>query len=257
MYVSKVAVAKSGNQYFDVKLKTAVDGYTNIRIMMSSNSGITPEYVNAKKALCNPVTLTKISSMESGTNFFNSGRGSKIVEAGCKIDFKMDEAIDSPIASIKQKATGDYIVSGCIRWIGEPQEYESSKAVESKKNVLRECVLMDSTDHICLTVWGNFLDELKENAWFRFTSLAVKQYHGTKLTTTLKTIIEQLEDASVNLNWDNVVVLNYLKHEKQEQKKLESIVCCPDILNISIAAYHPLGSLLQLIYKKRSRLHSQ
>ena len=70
------------NQYFDIKLKVAIVAYEIVRVMVNANSGLTPDYVLAQKTLGCPISMTKISSMESDTNFLNSSRGSKMLQNG-------------------------------------------------------------------------------------------------------------------------------------------------------------------------------
>ena len=59
--------------------------------MINSNSGVTPEVFKAKRSNSIPVTLTKITTVQTGTKFYNSYRGSKVIDTPCSVSFKIDE----------------------------------------------------------------------------------------------------------------------------------------------------------------------
>ena len=189
IYVSPTEHSKSGNKYFDVNLKTSLDEYTSVRVMMNSNSEVTQDIFHAKKANSMPVTLTKITTVQSGTKFYNSYRGSKVIDAPCAVDFKMDETTHVFIKDLKGKDNGEFIVIGCIRWISHTHETPATDNRPSK--LLRECILMDKTDHSCLTVWQKHIEKLPGHTWYRITDVSIKHYFGIKLTTTPSTTVEQ------------------------------------------------------------------
>ena len=109
---------------------------------------------------------------------------------------------------------------------------------DSSTRTLRECVFMDQSDHICLTVWREMINQLEEGKWYKLSDINIKQYFDVKLSTTASTVIEELDKID-ELSWDNVDIANYLKHEKADQKKSQRVFTSPTILNISIDM-HPI-----------------
>ena len=138
---------------------------------------------------------------------------------------------------IKEKDSGVFIVNGCIHWIAETQHNNPGDNNHPPK-MLRECVLLDNTGNICLTVWQNHIEKLTENQWYQITDVTIKNYYGIKLSTSPKSIIEAIT-CEEQLNWDALNVQGYLEHELSAQKKQEAVLCCPDILTVSINKHVP------------------
>ena len=97
MYVYPIEEIRSGNEYFDVRVKFSVYDSTNSI----------------------PVTLTKIMTVQTGTKFYNSYCGSKVIDTSCSVSFKIDENVHISIKDKKEKDSGVFIVNGCIWWIAD------------------------------------------------------------------------------------------------------------------------------------------
>lgn len=198
------------NPYFTVKLKVAAAKYESIRVMHFKSSSATPEFFRSKRQNAVPITLKKIATTSNNVKFYNSFRGSLVSEAVNAIDFKVDDKTYITIKDVKLKESGQYTVTGCLRWINDIQ----TKNTRSSITMLRECVLQDETSNICLTVWGSYITKFQENCWYEITDLAVKNYCGIKLSTTPATIIEKKEKEA-QLDWSEIDIKGYLDHEKK------------------------------------------
>ena len=80
-------------------------------------------------------------------------------ESPCRVSFKMDENTPVVVEKLKLKNDGDFVVTGCIRWIGGflVKEIFGSPIVNSpgaRARTLHEGVLMETTGHMSITVWG-------------------------------------------------------------------------------------------------------
>ena len=67
----------------------------------------------------------------------------------------------------------------------EKEEVDSYGSHESQ----REIILYDNEDQIPVTVWENVLDEFAEETLYLFQFISLKNYYGSKLTTTKSTIV--------------------------------------------------------------------
>ena len=162
----------SKNPYFTVKLKVGADKYEFIRVMLFKSSAATPDFLKSKRQNAVPNTLRKVATAGNNAKFYNSYRGSLVVDAGVAVDFKVDDRTFLTIEEVKSKETGQYTVTGCLRWINEIQ----TKPTRHSMTCLRECVLKDQTGDICLTVWGSHIPKLVEGCWYEITGLSVKEY---------------------------------------------------------------------------------
>ena len=77
--VTDVLTSKeTGNKYFDVRLKASGKTTDIIRVMTKQNPSIKIQLFKDKKFASQPVKLTNVTKVASGTLFFNSNRGSRI-----------------------------------------------------------------------------------------------------------------------------------------------------------------------------------
>ena len=95
---------------------------------------------------------------------------------------------------------------------------------------------MDHTCHVCLTVWQDLINTLKENQGYRLTDITVKHYDA-KLSTTCNTNVELVEDHIESLDWNELQLSDYLQHEKSNKNKNEKVLCCPNIVNVALQIY--------------------
>ena len=94
---------------------------------------------------------------------------------------------------------------------------------------------MGTADHILLTVWGNYISKIIENSWYQIADKAIQMYDGTKLLTTPISIFEEIEEKST-LDWTEVNISNYLKHEKVKQVKLLEKITSVKLIYVSLNA---------------------
>ena len=208
--MSGIICGSTKNPYFTIKLKVAAAKYESVRVMSFKSSSATSDFFKSKRQNAVPITLKKITTTSNNVKFYNSFRGSLVVEAVNAVDFKVDDKTYITINDVKSKESGQYTVTGCLRWINQIQTKQS----RSSMSMLRECVLQDETSNICLTVWGSYISKLQEDCWYEITDLAVKYYFGIKLSTTPANIIEKKEK-EVILDWSGIDVKGYLDHEKK------------------------------------------
>ena len=128
----------------------------------------------------------------------------------------MDENSSLDIKDQNKKEQGEYIVTGCIRWMGEVIKKSLPKSTVIK--ALREENLVGTPGHIPLRFQGNHTSKKIENQWFETADIAIRKYYGNKLSRTPMSIFEEIEIEST-LYWSHVDILNYLNHEKIEKQK--------------------------------------
>ena len=134
---------------------------------------------------------------------------------------------------VKNKEQSEYIATGCIRWIGEViKKFVLSSPLA---RTLRGGIFMGTTDHMLLTVWGNHISKIIENSCYQIADIAIKMYDGTKLLTTPISIFEEIEEKST-LDWTEVNISNYLKHEKVKKVKLLEKITSVKLIYVSLNA---------------------
>ena len=74
--------------------------------MINLNSRLTPDVFKAKRSNSIPVSLTNITTVKTGTKFYNSYCGSKVIDTSCSVSFKADENVHVSINYIKEKDSG-------------------------------------------------------------------------------------------------------------------------------------------------------
>ena len=175
--------SKAGNKYIDVTLRTSMDDYTTIRIMKNTNPNITIAYLDELKNGSNPLHFANLSVSTNGVYFFNSYRKSTI-QISHQVNF-VNDCTDLTIASIKEKNDGIFDVSGCIRWVGD-------KMTTTNGNVLREGLIIDQTGNMPITVWKEQIPIICEKQWYHITDVIIKNYFGSKLSTTRRSKISAI-----------------------------------------------------------------
>ena len=205
--VSQV-IQGSNHPYFTIKLKIVVDEYITVRLMLKNSSGVTTDIFRAKKANLVPVTFKKISTTSNGIKFYNLYRSSLMEDAPCNITIEMDEDPWLDIRDSKNKEQIEYIVTGCIRWIGEGIKKSIPNSPVTR--TIEDGILMEITGNMPLTVWGSNISTITENRWYQITDIVIRKYYGTKLSTASMSIFEEMENEST------IDCSYYLDHEKLE-----------------------------------------
>ena len=82
---------------------------------------------------------------------------------GCSAQnyIRIDENLSLHIRDFKNKKQDECIVTDCIRWMGEVIKKSTLNSPVTR--TLRDKILMGTTGHIPLTVWGNLINKITEN----------------------------------------------------------------------------------------------
>ena len=107
---------------------------------------------------------------------------------------------------LKNHNSGNFIVSGCIKWLGEPVKTEHAT------KMVREAELTDPSRTIDLSVWNSHIQHIKD-----------KQYFGNRLATTVNSAVTKAKEPDI----PNV---------EQSQNK-QTGLCCPEIMNVYPTVY--------------------
>ena len=70
--------SRSGNEFFDVKLKVSESKTVTVRILKQANQTITEAYLKSLRQEGEPVKLKSLSKTQNGIFFFNTSSGSTI-----------------------------------------------------------------------------------------------------------------------------------------------------------------------------------
>ena len=212
-------------EYFEIKFKTGVDQYTNIKIMKIQNPGITEEHLKALQSGAVPVKISKVYKTTSGSVFFNSFRGS-MIEENATVNFKLNDNACLLLKDIKTRVSGTFTVKGCIKWLTEENVKDTKR--------LREAIFYDGTGDIKLTLWGTLLDiDIEEQIqWYQLTEVNLRSYFGVNLSTSFNTTLSKCEGES--LDWGKVDVEFYRLMIKDRQAMFNKKICCQPISNASI-----------------------
>ena len=167
-----------------------------------------------------PVTLSNLQVASSNMVFLN--RGTVIQDApphSIQFPFQpLAPMTSTPVDTIlKNHNSGNFTVSGCIKWLGE-----ASKPEHATKMV-REAEITDPTGTINLSVWDSHIQQIEDNQFYTVTNCKLKQYFGKCLATTVNTTITKAQEQDIS-------------HVEPSHKQA-NWVCCPEILNIYPTVY--------------------
>ena len=227
--VTDVLTSKeTGNKYFDVRLKTSGTTTDIIRVMTKQNPGIKIQLFKDKKFASQPVKLTNVTKVASGTLFFNSNRGSRIEDVSA-VTFKNTPLKDLKLIDIKDKFSGTFTVKGCIKWLKEATQPSPSAGL------VRDAMLADGTHHIPISILKDTIDLAEEGKYYKFINVAAKYFFGQKLYITDSTEVIILEEGDApTINWE-AIDLNppQVTPKKATMMTLHS----PDILSVKLNFY--------------------
>ena len=120
-------------------------------------------------------------------------------------------------AILKHHNSGNFTVSGCIKWLGEPVKPEHAT------KLVREAEITDTTGTINLSVWDDYIKQIDGEKFYTVTNCKLKQYFGKRLATTVNTSISQAEEQDIS-------------HVQPTQNQA-NWVCCPEIMNVYPSVY--------------------
>ena len=113
--------------------------------------------------------------------------------------------------------------------------------MENKKS-LREAILYDENDHVAMTIWKNFLEEISEKTMYLFRNIFLKDFYGLKLTTTTTTIVSSEGPASFTLPQD--VVTTYKELNKLLKHCLHPKICWPGVVSVILDVFPSCTNIL-------------
>ena len=200
--------------------------YTTIRIMRNNNPNITIAYLDELKNGSNPLHFAKLSGSTNGVYFFNSYRKSTI-QISHQVNFVNDCTDHLTIASIKEKKDGIFDVSGCISWVADQMTTTNGK-------VLREGLIVDQTVNMPITVWGEQIPIISEKQWYRITDVIIKNYFGSKLSTTRRSNITAIDTDKIIPQLAEADWATHNIHTEEIAQKIQNEICCVDITSVAI-----------------------
>ena len=114
-----------------------------------------------------PVTLSNLQVASSNMVFLN--RGTVIQDAPPhSIQFlfqPLAPMTSTPVDTIlKNHNSGNFTVSGCIKWLGEPFKPEHAT------KMVREAEITDPTGTINLSVWDSHIQQIEDNQFYTVTN---------------------------------------------------------------------------------------
>ena len=80
------------------------------------------------------------------------------------LQLKMDENLLIDKKDLKKKEENEYIVIGCIKWMGKVIKKSVHNSLVTRN--LWEGIIMDITGHKALSLWGNHISKIIENQWY-------------------------------------------------------------------------------------------
>jgi len=99
--------SSSGNEFFDVKLKTSTTSVQLIKIMKRTNSSVSLQYLNEMRSAGTPLMFTKLSPGSNGIFFFNTYKGSAIQNSS-EVTFMFNPTEKMTLSEIKKQLTGTF-----------------------------------------------------------------------------------------------------------------------------------------------------
>ena len=169
-----------------------------------------------KKNMQQPIKISNLSVSPTGTVFFNKGALiHDVPNHSMPFQFAQEQLFQAtPITTLIKSSSGTFNVSGTIKWKGE-----AKVPSETTKKQVRDATLTDRTGSIPLSIWGEHIVSVKEGEFYTFTECRLRHYYGKCLTTTQSTTVSAAEKQDIS---------------KAVQQDVQTWICCPDILNVSV-----------------------
>lgn len=207
-----VTSRKSGNDYFDVYLKTSPTVQEVIRVMIKHNRSIKRSFFSEAKEI--PVKITNLTKRDN-VSFFNSNfNSSSLVKTHLTTSF--DFAADNLFSSIDHVNTfekGTFNIKGAFIW--SSAETKAKKKDGSMERVRDGVIVQREDSTISVSVWGKLIDSMsKERVCYEFIPLRLKQLYGHPKLATEPTSSIKLSKDVIEVNWDKVETLDWKKVEQ-------------------------------------------
>ena len=118
---------------------------------------------------------------------------------------------------LKNHNSGNFTVSACIKWLGEPVKLEHAT------KMVREAELTDPSGTINLWVWDSHIQHIADKQFYTVTNCKLKQYFGKHLPTRVNTAVTKAKAQDIS-------------NGEQSQNK-QNWLCCPEIMNVYPTVY--------------------
>ena len=101
MVVFSTFTSRSGNQFFDVKLKVSESKTVTVRILKQANQTITEAYLKSLRQKGEPVKLKSLSKTQNEMFFFNTSRGSTIERTNLFVPIMSSRRLQDVLKDLK------------------------------------------------------------------------------------------------------------------------------------------------------------
>lgn len=179
-----------------IYLQVSEESSQMIRVMTSGLDDTTKQQLfQNKQQAQQPITISNLRVVPGGMIFMHNNSVIKDT-ASMSVPFKYAPTAALPVTTIteviKNKKQGDTItVSGSVKWDGE------AKTPNNSNKKVRDGKIMDSSAVMDISIWENYIQEIKEGDFYKFTNCKVKHFFGKKLSTCSETVIEPADKQDV------------------------------------------------------------
>uniref|UniRef100_A0A7M5XLJ5 Uncharacterized protein n=1 Tax=Clytia hemisphaerica TaxID=252671 RepID=A0A7M5XLJ5_9CNID len=193
-----VTSRKSGNDYFDVYLKTSPTVQEVIRVMIKHNRSIKRSFFSEAKEI--PVKITNLTKRDN-VSFFNSNfNSSSLVKTHLTTSF--DFAADNLFSSIDHVNTfekGTFNIKGAFIW--SSAETKAKKKDGSMERVRDGVIVQREDSTISVSVWGKLIG---------------KNFELQDKQTIEDKILELSDCVKITYSKSKLVVTNILEVEEED-----------------------------------------
>ena len=216
--VQEVQESKSTkNLYFDIQLQTGKDETQSVRIMAQRGESSKHQSFLNKLQTQQPVTLSNLQVAPSNMVFLN--KGTTIQDAPPhSIQFPFQPLAPMTSTSVdtilKNHNSGNFTVSGCIQWLGEPVKPEHTT------KMIREAELTDPCGTIYLSVWDSHMQQIEDKQFYTVTNCNLKQYFGKRIVITINTTVTKAQEQDISHVERSQNKQNWVCNDKDCHKKI-------------------------------------
>ena len=93
---------------------------------------------------------------------------------------------------LKNHNSGNFTVSGCIKWLAEPVKPEHAT------KLVKEATLADPSETINLSVWDSHIQQNADKHFYTVTNCKLKQYFGKPLATMVNTAVTKAKAHNIS-----------------------------------------------------------
>ena len=183
------------NLYFDIQLQTGKDETQSVRVMVQRGESSKRQLFLNKLQTQQPIKLSNLQVTPSNMVFLN--KGTAIQDAPShSLQFPFQPLASTTSTSVdtilKTHNNGNFTVSGCIKWLGEPLKPENAT------KMVREAELTDPSGTINLSVWDSHMQQIEDGQFYTVTNCKLKHYFGKRLATTVTTTVTKAKEQDIS-----------------------------------------------------------